>query len=120
VTSRNRAEPPVRVIRFSSRIARQFAREDARLADRVVCDTIANGSRRPTGRLGALGGPILRFEKTFPRVAGGGASPGARSTAVAVLGELLGHGCVALRLLRPAVGGKNWEDLGFLIRAGSK
>jgi len=92
--------PVIRVIRFTTRLARECARGDARLAERAVCDAIANGSRRPTGRRGPGGGRIIRFEKTFGRAPDGGEAP--RPATVAVLGELVRGGCVALRLLTPA------------------
>jgi|CZKI01.1.fsa_nt_gi hypothetical protein len=73
------------------------------------------------GRLGRRGGLVVRFEKTFPRVAGGRMPPGVRAATVAVLGELFRHSCVALRLLSPAIGRERiWRDLGFLNRPGSK
>jgi hypothetical protein len=72
------------------------------------------------GRPGG-GGLVVRFKKTFPRVAGGKIIPGARAATVAVLGKLSRHGCVALQLLSPAPGRDEiWRDLGFLNRTGSK
>jgi hypothetical protein len=93
---------------------------DTRLLEWVVCDTIANGSRRSMGRRGAGGGAVVRFERTFPLVFRGEIPPGARKATVAVLAELARDGCVALRLLAPAGGAKIWNELGFLNRAGSK
>ena len=111
-------EAAIRVIRFTGRIERQCPRRDGRLADWVVCDTIANGSRRPSGRRGEAGGAIVRFERTFSP---GKTVPGRRAVTVAVLGELVRHSCTALQLLSPAARrSKIWGDLGFLNRAGSK
>jgi hypothetical protein len=108
--------PAIRVIRFTSLVARQCSRGDPRLAERAVCDAIANGSRRPTGRRGPLGGPIIRFEGTPAN-----APAGRRAKTVAVLGELFSGGCVALRVLRPSPGAARiWWGAGFLNRAGSK
>jgi hypothetical protein len=102
-------------------MAQQCRQGDGRLADWVVCETIANGSRRPAGRLGGRGGLLVRFEKTFPRVGGRKVPPGARAATVAVLGEMVGRDCVAIRLLSPAAGlDKIWEYSGFLNRSGSK
>jgi hypothetical protein len=112
----------IRFIRFSRRIARECSAGNPRLPELAVCDTIANGSRRSTGRRGARGGAIVRFERDYspaPRANKGPRRP--RTATVAVLAELVPHGCVALRLISPAPGrGINWNDLGFLNRAGSK
>jgi hypothetical protein len=85
------------------------------MPDWVVCDTIANGSRRPTECSGIHGGAVVLFEKRFadPR-------PGARKATVAVLGEVTPQGCYALRLVRPGRPGKIWAKSGFLNRAGPK
>jgi hypothetical protein len=118
VTRRAPEETAIRVIRFAGRIARQCPRRSGRLADWVVCDTIANGSRLPSGRRGEAGGPIVRFERTY---ASGKARGGGRAVTVAVLGQLARHSCTALRLLSPATDrSKIWKDLGFLNRAVSK
>ena len=116
---RDHPGPAIRLIRFTRLLARQCAAGDARLAEWAVCDTIANGSRWTTGRRGAGGGPIIRFERTFARAAVLRMARRARDR-VAVLGELVRHGCVALRLLAPAPGARIWGDAGFLNRAGSK
>jgi hypothetical protein len=120
VTRRNPVKPAIRVIRFTRRIALQCAAGDARLLDRVVCDAIANGSRKPTGRRGKGGGAIVRFERSFPAAALRERSPGDGRARVAVLGELTRAGCVALRLIVPADGARIRGELGFLNRAGSK
>jgi len=121
VTRTNSEKPAIRVIRFTRQIARQCSPVDGRLADWAVCDTIASGSRRPLGRRGVRGGAIVRFEKSFSDAAPGRTPPGARAATVAVLGELVGNRCTALRLLSPAAGrSKIWADLGFFNRAGSK
>ncbi|HXQ79955.1 MAG TPA: hypothetical protein VN775_01495 [Opitutaceae bacterium] len=121
MTLRSSHKTAIRVIRFTSQVARQCALVDGRMADWAVCETIANGSRRPLGRRGARGATIIRFEKTFSNPSAGTAPPGSRQVTVAVLGELLGRGCTALRLISPAAGrGKIWGDLGFFNRAGSK
>jgi|GEM_PF-1148801 len=118
---RDHPGPAIRLIRFTRHLARQCAAGDARLAEWAVCDAIANGSRRPTGRRGAGGGPIIRFERTFAQAAVPRAHARRRGPTVAVLGELVRHGCVALRLLGPAPGAARiWGDAGFLNRAGSK
>jgi hypothetical protein len=103
------------VIRFTRRIASQCSRDGRRIPDWVVCDTIANGSRRRGARRGTRGGPIVRFERTFAAGAGDAA------ITVRVLGELTRKGCFALQLLLPArIPKKIWKDSGFLNRAGSK
>lgn len=109
VTPRNRTSPAVLVIRFTRRIARQCALKGARLPDWVVCDTIANGSRKPTGCRGEFGGAVFRFEKAFPRRLRRSAPRGAAWRTVAVLGEVTRDGCLALRLLSPGPAGKNSE-----------
>jgi len=105
----------IRVIRFTELLAAQCACGGSPGPDRVVCDTIANGSRRATGRRGGLGGAIILFEKDFPRM--GPAVQGAR---VAVLGEVTRRCCFALGLRRGSRPEKIWSDLGFLNRSGSK
>jgi hypothetical protein len=105
----------IRVIRFTELLAAQCARGGTRGPDRVVCDTIANGSRRPTGRMGRLGGAIILFEKDFPRT-----GPAAQGARVAVLGEVTRRCCFALGLRRGCRPEKIWSDLGFLNRSGSK
>ncbi|MGA2016040.1 MAG: hypothetical protein ABSH26_03735 [Opitutaceae bacterium] len=118
---RNSPGSAIRVIRFTRLVARQCATGDPRLAERAVCDAIANGSRRPTGRRGAGGGPVIVFERTLALIPGGKAPSGRRGATVAVLGELARGACTALRLLRPAPGGARiWTDAGFLNRASSK
>jgi hypothetical protein len=93
----------------------QCARGGGRGPDRVVCDAIANGSRRSTGRRGRLGGPIVLFEKTFPGK--GNRASGAR---VAVLCEVTPRCCFALGLESGVRPEEIWDELGFLIRARSK
>ena len=111
--ARARETPPIiRVIRFTRRINRQCALGEARLAERMVCDAIANGTRGRTGRLGPGGGPLVRFERPL--------GPGEGGPAVAVLGELAARECVALRLLRPLPAARILAKPGFLNRAGSK
>jgi hypothetical protein len=87
---------PIRDVRFTERIARQCARRGRRLFDKVVCDAIANGSRRVVEPRGPGGGPVILFERPLPAGHGGAA----RGT-VRVLGEVTGTGCVALLLLSP-------------------
>lgn len=115
VTRRSSTRPLIRVVRFTAPFAQQCGRAGIDLPDWVGCDTIANGSRRPTGRRGVHGGAIVRFEKIFP-----GARQGSGKSTVAVLGEVTPLVCYALRLLRPARPGKIWADSGFLNRAGPK
>jgi hypothetical protein len=95
---------PIRVVRFTDRVARQCAGIRGTGADRRVCDAIANGSRLPTGLRGSQGGPLVLFEAA-PR---GGRGPGVR-----VLGELTRGGCLALLLVRRARRGekspKMWD-----------
>jgi hypothetical protein len=115
VTQRALMKSNIRVIRFTERIASQCASGGDSGPDRVVCDTIATGSRKPTGRTGRFGGPIVIFEKAFRRVGqeGGGAR-------VAVVGEVTRRCCFALAIppgYRPE---KIWAELGFLNRSGSK
>jgi hypothetical protein len=105
----------IRVIRFTERIASQCASGGDRGPDRVVCDTIATGSRRPTGRTGRFGGPIVIFEKAFRRV--GQESGGSR---IAVVGELTRRCCFALGLQAGTRPEKIWAELGFLNRSVSK
>jgi hypothetical protein len=88
----------ITVIRFSRHLARQCAAVGSRLPDRIVCDTIANGSRFATGRRGPGAGAVFRFERTFGPGLTGVGRPGAGPT-VRVLAEVAGGGCVALRLL---------------------
>lgn len=103
------------VIRFTRRIARQCFQNRPRIPDWVVCDTIANGTRRRVVRRGTRGGTVIRFERTFS-----GAAGKAKIT-LRVLGELTRGGCFALQLLLPArIPRKIWDDSGFLNRAGSK
>jgi hypothetical protein len=121
MTGRNPAAPAIRTVRFTPRIARQCSQGNARAADRAVCETIANGSRRNTRRRGSSGGRIVRFERTFPMLGLGGPSSRARTQRVIVLGEMVPDGCIALELISPASGlSEIWDDLGFLNRAGSK
>jgi hypothetical protein len=105
----------IRVIRFTERIAGQCASGGERGPDRVVCDTIATGSRRPTGRTGRFGGPLVIFEKAFRRV--GQETGGAR---VAVVGEMTRRCCFALAIRPGSRPEKIWAELGFLNRSGSK
>jgi hypothetical protein len=105
----------VGVIRFTRRIARQCSKRGSRIPDWVVCDAIANGSRRRTGRRGVHGGTIVRFERTFP------GDPNVGEANVQVLGELTRDGCFALQLLfRARVRKKIWDNSGLLNRSGSK
>jgi hypothetical protein len=82
---------PVRIVRFTDRISRQCSLARQRGADRLVCEAIANGSRRATGLWGSRGGPLVLFENRPP----GGLGEGVR-----VLGELTRGGCLALLLVR--------------------
>ena len=103
------------VIRFTRRIASQCSRPGSRIPDWIVCDTIANGSRRRIGRRGTRGGTLIRFERTHQ---GGRAATG---TTVVVLGELTRDGCHALRLLSPKHSRpKIWDNSGLLNRAYPK
>jgi hypothetical protein len=103
------------VIRFTRRIARQSSAAGASVPDRIVCDTIANGSRRRVGRRGSRGGTLILFERTYP------ARPGSAAATVRVLGELTGSGCFALQLVSPRRSRKkNWDNSGLLIRPGPK
>jgi hypothetical protein len=112
----------IRFIRFTRRIARECSAGNRRLAELAVCDTIANGTRLSTGRRGTRGGAIIRFERDFSPAPRAKRCPlRARKATVAVLAELVPHGCVALRLISTAPGRRiNWNDLGFLNRAGAK
>jgi hypothetical protein len=105
----------IRVIRFTERIAGQCAGGGGHGPDRVVCDTIATGSRRPTGRTGRFGGPKVIFEKAFRRA--GQESGGAR---VAVVGEMTRGCCFALGIPPRCRPEKIWAELGFLNRSSSK
>jgi len=96
----------IRVIRFTRRIARQCTLGLARVPEWAVCDTIVNGSRRLTRRRGDFGGPVIRFQRSYPLEMHGKAPAGAFRGTVTVLGELTRRGCFALRLLAPARGGK--------------
>jgi hypothetical protein len=103
------------VILFTRRIARQCSSGLRGVPDWAVCDTIANGSRRRTGRRGTRGGTVIRFERTFP----GG--PKTAGTTVRVLGELTREGCFALQLVFPAKSRRKiWDNLGFFNRPASK
>jgi hypothetical protein len=115
VTRRSSTRIAIRVIRFTAPFAGQCSAARIHLPDWVVCDTIANGSRRTTGLRGIHGGPILRFEKRFP-----GNRQGSGKSTVALLGEVTRMGCYTLRLLRPARPGKIWSETGFLNRAEPK
>jgi hypothetical protein len=88
-------------LRFSRRIALQCAGAHSRAWELRVCDAVANGTARPTGRRGRSGGPLVRFERTYARSPRGG---GRRAT-LAVLAELLPRGCLALRILAGTAGG---------------
>jgi hypothetical protein len=94
------------VIRFTRRIARQCHPHGPGFPDWVICDTIANGSRKPAGR--PLG-TIVRFERKYA------------SATVRVLGRLTPEGCLALQVLAPATTRKKMcGQAGFLIRPSSK
>lgn len=84
---------PIRVIHFTDLVSRQCSRSGRRDADRLVCDAIANGSRRTVEPRGARGGPVILFEG-----AGRGLKRGC-SQRIRVLGELTQGGCVALLLV---------------------
>ncbi len=88
---------PIRVIHFTDLVSRQCSRSGRRDADRLVCDAIANGSRRMVEPRGALGGPVILFEGAAAG-AGRGLKRG-RSQRIRVLGELTQDGCVALLLV---------------------
>ena len=99
-------QPPVILVRFTRRIERQRRVAGRPVPEWAVCDAIVNGSRAEMPGRGAHGGRVFRFERTYPA---GAAQPGANGGfrgRVAVLGELKGRGCLALRLLAPARGGK--------------
>lgn len=98
--------PEIRVIRFTRRIARQCSIGGMRVPDWVVCDAIANGTRRLTRRRGCFGCPVFRFERSYPLELRQKAGPGAFRGTVAVLGEVTRRGCFALRLVAPVKGGK--------------
>jgi hypothetical protein len=115
VNCRISKEPAIRDIRFTARIASQCAHGQPGLPDRIVCDTIANGSRNPTGRRGIHGGPIVLFKKAFP-----GDPPRARNVSVSVLGEITPQGCYAIGMPAGSRPRKIWENLGFFNRAVSK
>ena len=103
------------VIRFTRRIVRQCSRAGWRIPDWVVCDAIANGSRRRLGRRGTRGGTLIRFERSYP-----GGRADSRATVV-VLGELTRESCHALQLLSPKrARRKIWDNSGLLNRAYSK
>jgi hypothetical protein len=108
----------VGVIRFTRRIARQCAAGPSGVPDWVVCDTIANGSRRRVGRRGTRGGTVVLFQRAYS----GAIGPKRRAPAtVSVLGELTRKACFALQLVSPPPGrGKIWGNSGFLNRTGSK
>jgi hypothetical protein len=103
------------VIRFTRRIARQCSPAGSSVPERIVCDTIANGSRQRVGKRGTRGGALILFERTYP-----GGPDGTPST-VRVLGELTRSGCFALQLLSAArIRKKNWDNSGLLIRPCTK
>ncbi|MFY9923805.1 MAG: hypothetical protein WCA95_02340 [Opitutaceae bacterium] len=84
---------PIAVVLFTRKLALQCSRPSLRLPDRIVCDTIANGSRRIVSRCGRRGGAVILFSHR-PAELGG-------ARTVRVLGEVTRQGCFALRLLRP-------------------
>jgi hypothetical protein len=72
----------------------------------MICDTIANGSRRPVGRPGAS---VVRFERTYA------------TATVRVLGKLTPEGCLALQVLAPATTRRKMcGQQGFFIRPSPK
>jgi hypothetical protein len=112
--------PTISVIRFTPEIARQCHPHGPCFPDWVVCDTIASGSRRPSGRPGTRGGMVVRFMKTFAPSSTSGAT-GRRGITVRVLGEMTPRGCYALRVLASAATCRElWRPLGFFNRADSK
>jgi hypothetical protein len=112
VTRRRNRNIVIRVIRFTEKIERQCALGGSRGPDRVVCDTIANGTRLQTDRRGRLGGAVILFEKAFP-----GTGRDALDARVAVLCEVTRQCCFALRLKPGVQPEKIWADMGFLNRA---
>ena len=94
------------VIRFTRRIARQCHPHEPCFPEWVICDTIANGSRRPLGR---PSGKVIRFERTYA------------SATVRVLGRLTPEGCLALQVLAPATTRRKMcGQPGFFIRPSPK
>jgi hypothetical protein len=106
VPSLPRHEPAIRDIRFTRRIARQCSLGGSRVPEWAVCDTIANGSRTRTPLRGAHGGRVLRFERSYPLEGGGAYLPRGFRGRIVVLGERTRRGCLALRILFPALGGR--------------
>jgi hypothetical protein len=97
--------PAIRVIRFTRRIARQCHPHGPCFPDWLVCDTIANGSRRRVGRTAA----IIRFERTYA------------CATVRVLGKMTPEGCLALQVLAPVTTRrKMFIQAGFFIRPTPK
>lgn len=96
---------PICVIRFTEQVLRQCRESGRRDADRMVCDTIVNGSRSPKGGQNVV----------FERVPGGAGKP------VRVLGRLGPGSCLALKVIsRLGDREKNSRNQGFLIRSGPK
>ena len=91
-------QPPILLVRFTRRIERQRRVAGAPVPEWAVCDAIVNGTRTEAPPRGA---GLFLFERAYAA----GAAGGFRGR-VAVLGELRGGGCLALRLVLPARGGK--------------
>lgn len=89
-----RPERPIRTVQVTRTLALQCPAGSAGVFDWMVCDTIANGTRRGTRRRGPSGGPVFRFERTLPAAFG---VPGV----FAVLGEVRADACLALCLAPP-------------------
>jgi hypothetical protein len=101
VIRRPHPEPAIRDIRFTTRIARQCAGRRGCVPERVVCDTIANGTRTIVEPVGARGGKIVLFKRNYSADMPGNASPNGFRGEVVVLGELTWQCCFALLLVKP-------------------
>ncbi len=85
------AATPVRSILFSRELAGQCPAGGSGVFDWMVCDTVANGSRRLAEGLGPAGGPLTCFERALPPSFG-------VEGLFCVIGELSGDTCLALSL----------------------
>jgi hypothetical protein len=101
VTRRPPPEPAIRDIHFGPFIARQCAREGCQVPEWLVCDTIANGTRRVVEESGAHGGKVVLFTRDYADIVLENAPPSPFRGEVTVLGELTWHCCFALMLLKP-------------------
>ena len=91
---------------FSREVERQCADLGGAAAERAVCDTVANGTRRGTG-------PRVLYTRRLDAGCMGGGPPAGPTRVLRVICE---EGPGETRVL----GIENCRDLGFLIRAGSK